>query len=394
MCRIQSTLFVGESCDLGAYLVFSVGLGTDCLFIFHCNMSIVDYSVEHPSTELQGFYGWTDTLHGIQYGPGSVSTALPKFFKLLGVSKALVLTGKSLYEKTDVVKKVEGILKSIDGYGATFWNIGQHSPIAGIREASKLFTETGCDVIVSVGGGSPVDAAKAILYYIQQERGGETMFQIAIPTTLSAAEYSIGAGYTDDTGKKVAVSSQKLAPAAIILDAELTLATPERLWLSTGIRALDHCVENLYRPLIPPPLKVLCLSALADLFKYLPQSKANPQSVEIRQKLQIASWMSLWPVKLEKYSALGLSHSLGHKLGAAYAIPHGITSCLTLAPVVELMAEIGTPQDKEYLAQALFFLREPSTGSVEGDVKALAKAIKQYSLDSTYHMVLLMRILG
>ncbi|KAJ3909162.1 alcohol dehydrogenase IV [Lentinula edodes] len=346
-------------------------------------MSIVDYSVEYPSTELQGFYGWTDTLQGIQYGPGSVSTALPKFFKLLGVSKALVLTGKSLYEKTDVVKKVEGCLKAIDGYGATFHQIAQHSPIAGIREASKVFTDAGCDVIVSVGGGSPVDAAKAILYYLQQERGGETMPQIAIPTTLSAAEYSIGAGYTDDSGKKVAVSSQKLAPAAIILDAELTLATPENLWyhissialqhrlmicrLSTGIRALDHCVMGL--------------SALADLFKYLPKSKADPTSVEIRQKLQIASWMSLWPLKLEKYSALGLSHSLGHKLGAAYSIPHGITSCLTLAPVVELMAEIGTEQDKEYLAKALFFLRKPSTGTVEGDVLALSASIKQLVAD-------------
>ncbi|KAH7874730.1 alcohol dehydrogenase IV [Lentinula edodes] len=344
-------------------------------------MSIVDYSVEYPSTELQGFYGWTDTLRGIQYGPGSVSTALPKFFKLLGVSKALVLTGKSLYEKTDVVKKVEGCLQAIDAYGATFHQIAQHSPIAGIREASKVFTDAGCDVIVSVGGGSPVDAAKAILYYLQQERGGETMPQIAIPTTLSAAEYSIGAGYTDDSGKKVAVSSQKLAPAAIILDAELTLATPENLWLSTGIRALDHCVENLYRPLIPPPLKVMGLSALADLFKYLPESKADPTSVEIRQKLQIASWMSLWPLKLEKYSALGLSHSLGHKLGAAYSIPHGITSCLTLAPVVELMAEIGTEQDKEYLAKALFYLHKPSTGTVEGDVLELSASIKQLVAD-------------
>lgn len=89
------------------------------------------------------------------------------------------------------MKKVEGSLKAIDGYGATFHQIAQHSPIAGIREASKVFTDAGCDVIVSVGGGSPVDAAKAILYYLQQERGGETMPQIAIPTTLSAAEYSV-----------------------------------------------------------------------------------------------------------------------------------------------------------------------------------------------------------
>lgn len=71
---------------------------------------------------------------------------------------------------------------------------------------------------------------------------------------------------------------------------------------------------------------MLCYAALADLFKYLPLSKANPEDVEVRQKLQLASWMSLWPAKREKYAALGLSHSLGHKLGARYDIPHGITS--------------------------------------------------------------------
>lgn len=118
--------------------------------------------------------------------------------------------------------------------------------------------------------------------------------------------------------------------------------------LSTGMRAVDHAVgslfdlhafrfgsrsnstENLYRPLVAEPLKRMCYAALADLFKYLPMSKANPQDVAIRQKLQLAAWMSLWPAKQEKYSALGLSHSLGHKLGAKYGIPHGITSVSNL----------------------------------------------------------------
>ena len=68
--------------------------------------------------------------------------------------------------------------------------------------------------------------------------------------------------------------------------------------------------ENLYRPLVPPPIKHLCYAALADLFKYLPESKANPQAVDIRQKLQIASWMSLWPLKLEKYRCVYINENL------------------------------------------------------------------------------------
>ncbi|KAI0958293.1 hypothetical protein AcV7_004150 [Taiwanofungus camphoratus] len=332
-------------------------------------------NTKYESTALQGYYSWTDTLKGVYYGPGSLSTALPKLLQLLGAKKALVVTGKSLHDKTDVVKKVENVLKQHNVYGATFWEIGQHAPVAGIKNGLKAFKDAGADVIVSVGGGSPIDASKAILYFYQEETGGPYLRQIAIPTTLSAAEYTVGAGYTSEEGKKVSVSSQELAPAGIILDAELTLATPDRLWLSTGMRAVDHAVENLYRPLVPPPMKYLCYAALADLFKYLPQSKANPQSIEVRQKLQVASWMSLWPIKLEKYSALGLSHALGHKLGAAYGIPHGITSCLTLAPTVALKSQIASDEDKEWLSGALFHLRQSSTGTLDGDVLKLAGLI-------------------
>ena len=144
------------------------------------------------------------------------------------------------------MKSVENILKQRDAFGATFFDIGEHTPISGIRRGIQAFKDAGADVIVSVGGGSPIDASKAILHNIQQESGGSFFKQIAVPTTLSAAEYTVsamywaggrmggsflwqyGAGYTGEDGHKVGISSQ--APAGIILDAELTLATPERLW--------------------------------------------------------------------------------------------------------------------------------------------------------------------
>lgn len=76
-------------------------------------------------------------------------------------------------------------------YGGTFYDIGEHSPIAGIRRGIERFKENSSDVIVAVGGGSPVDASKAILYHLQKETGGKTLPQIAIPTALSAAEYTV-----------------------------------------------------------------------------------------------------------------------------------------------------------------------------------------------------------
>lgn len=82
-------------------------------------------------------------------------------------------------------------MKEHNAWGATFFEIGEHSPIAGIRKGITVYKDTGCDCIIAVGGGSPVDAAKAILYNIQKEIGGATPPQIAIPTTLSAAEYTV-----------------------------------------------------------------------------------------------------------------------------------------------------------------------------------------------------------
>ncbi|EJD03428.1 alcohol dehydrogenase IV [Fomitiporia mediterranea MF3/22] len=327
--------------------------------------------------ELQGSYAYTDPLKGVYYGPGCLKTALPKLLSTLGGKKALVVTGRSLHTKTDVVRKVEDVLKSQNAYGETFWEIGEHAPVAGINAGIDLFARVGADIIVSVGGGSPIDAAKAIVYRLhERDLSKRFLPHIAIPTTLSAAEYTVGAGYTNEKGEKVAVSDPELAPAGIILDAELTLATPERLWLSTGMRAVDHAVENLYRRGVPYPLKVLCYDALAAFFMHLPASKSDPSNIEIRQKLQIASWMSLWPLKQEGYAPVGLSHALGHRLGAKYGIPHGITSCLTLAPVVALQARFAAPEHKRALARAAGHLCIESAGSEDADIQLLAHAVE------------------
>ncbi|KAI6121540.1 alcohol dehydrogenase IV [Pisolithus sp. B1] len=314
---------------------------------------------------LHGAYAYHEALKAIYYGPGCLRTALPQLLSVLGGRKALIVTGRSLREKTNVVSNVEGVLKDKGAFGGTFSQIGQHAPIQ--------------DIFISVGGGSPVDATKVMVNRLHETRG-KFLSHIAIPTTLSAAEYTCGAGYTDEQGNKTSIANPMMAPSGIILDAELTLATPEKLWLSTGLRALDHAVESLYRPGVAPPLKVLCYAAISDLFTNLPLSQAEPNSLDVRQRLLIAAWMSLWPMRVEKYGSLGLSHSLGHKLGATYGIPHGVTSCLTLAAVVALKAETATEEDRAALAHVLFYLREPSTGTAVGDVVRLSSMINEYAL--------------
>ncbi|PAV19863.1 alcohol dehydrogenase IV [Pyrrhoderma noxium] len=339
-------------------------------------------------SSLSGSYAYTE-LKGVQYGPGCLSDALPKFIEQFGVKRALVVTGRSLHTKTDVVRRVEAVLREHNAYsGETFWEIGEHSPVADIDAGVSALKRSNADVIVSVGGGSPVDASKVMIYRLHQE-SPETKFlpHIAIPTTLSAAEYASHAGYTNEKGSKVGISAPELSPAGIILDAELTLPTPERLWLSTGLRAVDHAVESLYRPFVPQPVKILCYAALADLFEYLRKSKANPNDIEARQKLQVASWMSLWPLKLGEhvFAPHGLSHALGHRLGATYRIGHGFTSCLTLPPSVALQAQTASTEHKRALAATLFYLRIPSTGNDDSDILRLSSEIEKLVTDLGLH---------
>ncbi|KAL7414638.1 hypothetical protein BDY24DRAFT_339283 [Mrakia frigida] len=282
-------------------------------------------------------------LQIIEYGPGSLSL-LPELIHKLAPppsdsspTKVLVVTGTSLTDKTPVIQDIQALLEKADVESVVFKGIGQHAPIQGIRDAVDLVLKEKCTVLVSVGGGSPIDAAKAIAYFVKDQTKSERfMPQIAIPTTLSAAEFTMNAGYSDESGSKVGVSDALIVPRAIILDANLSLHTPQRLWLSTGIRALDHALESLYRKGSQGPLKHLALAAVQELFVCLPLCTDDSKNVDVRARLQIAAWESLWLNSVP--TAIGLSHSLGHKLGATYSIPHGICSCLTLPPTLLLLS--------------------------------------------------------
>lgn len=218
----------------------------------------------------------------------------------------------------------------------------------------------------ALGGGSAIDAAKTVALRVHDEDAStsssddERAFAplIAIPTTLSAAECTQNAGRSE-ANKKVGSSHPALSPRVIICDASLTVATPERLWLSTGMRAVDHAVEFLYRSDPSPLLRMGVLGSLRELFYLLPATKRNPSDINIRQRLQLTAIASLFPES--RKGALGLSHGLGHALGATYGIPHGITSCITLASAIETTAQLPSTSAEHLLAlsEALDFIPAP-----------------------------------
>jgi len=128
------------------------------------------------------------------------------------------------------VKKVEIILRQHDAHGATFYEIGQHAPVAGVRKGIETFKERHCDIIVAVGGGSPIDASKAMLYNLQKEFGGPTLPQIAIPTTLSAAEYTASYIPGTDVQRSLILTFSRLVQASPMMKAKKLLSS-RRSWL-------------------------------------------------------------------------------------------------------------------------------------------------------------------
>lgn len=156
-------------------------------------------------------------------------------------SKAFIITGTSLANKTDLIKQVEELLGS--RHAATYSKIGQHAPIKQLDEATELvMNDKNVDTIVSIGGGSPIDSAKAISYR-SHEKTGKWLYHITIPTTLSAAECTLAAGYTDENGMKTGVSHPEIAVHVILYDSKFMLDTPPWLLMSTAMRGMDHAVE-------------------------------------------------------------------------------------------------------------------------------------------------------
>jgi maleylacetate reductase len=137
----------------------------------------------------------------------------------------------------------------------------------------------------------------------------------------------------EESGRKGGFADPKAVPQAVILEPGATLFTPEKLWLSTGIRALDHAVEGLLYGGEHPVTDVTGAEGARRLVAYLPRSSERPEDVEVRGELQVAAWLAYFA---PYNTPMGLSHGLGRRIGASYGVPHGYTSCITLAPSLEV----------------------------------------------------------
>jgi alcohol dehydrogenase len=213
--------------------------------------------------------------------------------------------------------------------------------------------------LISFGGGSPIDTAKVAASVILTGRDpGEArhidlvapvagadpnrdLVEIAVPTTLSAGEYTPAGGVTDESTKiKGGVIDPRLQPRTIINDPALTVETPAWLWVATGMRALDHAVEAIYSIRHQPIADTLASKAIALLVEHLPASMKTTGEDELTHRgyCQMAAWFSIFGGLNTRF---GVSHALGHQIGPKWDVAHGVTSCITMPHVMRFMAEIA-----------------------------------------------------
>jgi maleylacetate reductase len=266
----------------------------------------------------------------------------------------LMVSG-TLNRETDEIDKVRRALGN--RCIGVFDKMPPHTPRSAVIAAAEQARETRADLIVTIGGGSITDAAKAVQLCLANDvrtpeaidalrpvKGADgtlgpppcnapTVRQISVPTTLSAGEFSAIAGVTNEGTKvKELIRHPYIIPRAVVLDPAMTVHTPEWLFLSTGIRAVDHCVEGICSNEAHPYADAQALRGLALLTKGLPRVKEDPSDLQARLDCQLGSWLSMAP--LASGVPMGASHGIGYVLGAVFDVPHGHTSCIMLPAVM------------------------------------------------------------
>lgn len=278
----------------------------------------------------------------------------------LNLRRVVVLTTRSIASTLGVrLQRALGMR-----HAATLNALPAHTPVASVLAASQAARNAKADLIVALGGGSVIDAAKAVLYSLW--RGGTTPAQlldfeagvsaegaachkaaesalriIAVPTTLSGAEFTSMAGVSNDKGRKQRLMHPLLVPRVVVLDPAAGAYTPAPLWLSTGMRAVDHAIETVCADRCDILSELAALRGIALLAEGLQRSARTPDDLDARMQCQLGMWMaSIGPAA---GVPMGVSHGIGHILGAEYGLPHGITSCVVMTaamtwnrPLVEM----------------------------------------------------------
>lgn len=314
----------------------------------------------------------TPPMDRVMYGKPFAEAAAEEAARL-GANAVFVLAGSTLARETDMLDRLRAALGP--RCAGTMTGIAAHTPRADVLRATEAARAAGADLLMTLGGGSVTDAAKMVALCLANDVRAPEDFDryratirpdgstarpltapcavrsVVIPITLSAGEYTAFAGCTDPVrGHKDSYAQALMMPVSVILDPAVARFTPEWLFLSTGIRAVDHAVEDVLSINSQPLSDGASLHALRLLAPGLRAVKADAGNDAARLDCQVAAWLSV--IGSQNGVTKGASHGIGHVLGGAAGVPHGYTSCVMLPHVLRFNAP-ATAARQAWVAQAL-----------------------------------------
>jgi alcohol dehydrogenase class IV len=311
---------------------------------------MMEVKMKYPDLELSSFFMWSNRPR-IMFGPG-IRSEIGFEMNALGGKKVVIITDKGIVNAGVAGMVAKEIEKSELELVGIFDSIVQDARIDIINQGAAFYREKGADCMVVVGGGSVMDSAKGINILIGD---GTDDFQplaeraalwddakplpphIAFPTTAGTASEVTTAIVALDVNARVKLQITHPYNADIaMLDPELTVKLPPKITAFTGMDALTHAIEGVTSTSASPIGDALGLHAIRLIFKYLPIAVNDPENIEARGHMLIASTLA---GMCFGNTMTGAVHATAHALGAHYGIPHGLANGIMLPVVMEYNVE-------------------------------------------------------
>lgn len=331
----------------------------------------------------------------------------------LGARRVVLVSSRSL------ARLVNGPLQRIERtlgarVAGRFAAISAHTPRQDVVDAAQVARAAEADLLVAVGGGSVIDACKAVLLCLwhgldtpeamepfRHREGGppQRVIQpapagpplLSVSTSLSAAEFTATAGVTEGaTQTKQSFRHRLLVPQLAVLDPRATLDTPMHLLLASGLRAVDHAIESFCSPRANPATELHSMDGLRRLAAALPALQAAPQALAPRLAAQLGMWQAITGAAAG--AGTGASHGIGYALGATFGIPHGQTSCAVLPAVLRWNAAVNAERQRLLLpAFAGAATHAPAVAAAPDAAGAVAALVRALGLPGSLRALGLQR---
>ena len=320
---------------------------------------------------IQGTYD-NFAIDRVVFGKPAAATVAAESARL-GAARVFMLFSEPLDRESPWIDEMRAALG--ERFVGSFSAIPPHTPRDAVLEAAEQARSLQPDLVLTFGGGSITDAGKMLRlalkhdirslddfdrFVVRVSAEGQRIFpaydgpempQIAVPTTLAGGDFNSSVGATDPRTKLKEIYLERLlTPRVVVLDPVVTTRTPAWLFLSSGVRALDHAIETVCSPAANPRSWLESMEAIRLLTRALPRVVQNPADLDARMDALLAMWLSM---ERNRFGLImGASHGIGHVLGGTFDVPHGYTSCVML-PAVLRWTELANSDRQALVSEAM-----------------------------------------